>query len=200
MKEFWNERFAQNGFVYGKEPNTFLKSELKKIKEHGKALFPLEGEGRNACFAAEHGWEVDAFDFSEAGRMKAEELCQTKGVSISYNVAKIEDFHFTAGKYDLIALIYAHVNPELRNYLHKKATESLKTGGRIVLEAFHPKQLKDNFKSGGPKSFEMLYTSEMIRNDFKNLSHIYTEELEIELAEGEFHVGKGFVTRFTGVK
>lgn len=200
MKEFWNERFAKEEFIYGTEPNLFFKSELNKIKETGKALFPLEGEGRNACYAAKKGWQVKAFDFSEAGKNKALKLCQSLETSISYDICKAEIFEFKENTYDLLVLIYAHLSPPLRKQFHQNVVKSLKPGGKLILEAFHPKQLEDKYTSGGPKSLEMLYSLEMLKNDFKNLSKTHEEELEIELKEGQFHLGKAFVTRFTGVK
>jgi SAM-dependent methyltransferase len=200
MKEFWNERFGREEFIYGKEPNSFFKTEMEKLDKKGKALFPMEGEGRNACFAAERGWEVDAFDFSEAGKKKAEELSQLKRVSISYKINKVEDYHFIEGKYDLIVLIYAHLNPELRKYLHTSVIKSLKPGGKLILESFHPKQLKENYTSGGPKSLDMLYDCKTMEHDFKELSKVTCEEIEIDLKEGQFHLGKAYVTRCIGVK
>lgn len=200
MKEFWNKRFENDEFIYGTEPNSFFKSEFNKLDKKGRALFPLEGEGRNACYAAKHGWEVEAFDFSVAGKDKALILCKSHRVSMKYWICKAEDFYFEENKYDLIVLIYAHLNPELRKVFHQNVVNALKTGGKIILEAFHPNQLKDGFTSGGPKRLEMLYSLQMLKNDFKNLSKINVEELEINLSEGQYHQGKGFVTRFTGVK
>lgn len=200
MKRFWNERYSMEEFVYGTEPNSFLRSELENIDEKGNVLLPLEGEGRNACYLAENGWNVDAFDFSEAGKEKALKLCRSKQVSITYDLSKIEDYKFEDGKYDLVVLIYAHVNPEMRIKLHKNVMRSLKSGGKIILEAFHPKQLENHYQSGGPKDKELLYDLDSIKADFEDLSEIHGEELEIDLTEGKFHRGKGFVTRLTGVK
>ena len=70
MKSFWNERYKEKDFVYGKKPNEYLAEKLREL-EPGKVLFPAEGEGRNAVFAAEQGWEVSAFDNSFKGRKKA---------------------------------------------------------------------------------------------------------------------------------
>ncbi|MGQ9644743.1 MAG: SAM-dependent methyltransferase, partial [Ignavibacterium sp.] len=50
-KQYWNERFSSEDYIYGTEPNTFLKEQLENLKP-GKALFLGEGEGRNAVYAA----------------------------------------------------------------------------------------------------------------------------------------------------
>ena len=69
MKEFWNERYAAENYVYGTLPNTFFKYELSRLRP-GKILLPAEGEGRNAVYAAEQGWDVYAFDYSHEAKRK----------------------------------------------------------------------------------------------------------------------------------
>ncbi|SHE34796.1 Tellurite resistance protein TehB [Psychroflexus salarius] len=199
MKEFWDERFKQNEYVYGESPNAFLKSQLTKLPE-GKILFPLEGEGRNACYAATLGFKVDAFDFSEAGKKKALELADKKSVVLNYSISKSEDYDFGIEIYDYIVLIFAHLNPAIRPEIHQKIVKALKPNGRVIIEGFHPKQLENNYPSGGPKSLEMLYTAELLKNDFSDLNVLLTEEVETELNEGNYHKGKAFVTRFIGQK
>ena len=60
MKTSWDSRYEAEHFVYGKEPNRFLASELE-MRTPGKILLPGEGEGKNAVYAATKGWEVDVF-------------------------------------------------------------------------------------------------------------------------------------------
>jgi 2-polyprenyl-3-methyl-5-hydroxy-6-metoxy-1,4-benzoquinol methylase len=200
MKEFWNDRFEKKEFIYGEEPNAFLKSQLDSINSRGKALFPMEGEGRNACYTSNIGWEVEAFDFSEAGKRKAEQLCEKKQLSINYSISSAQDFDYKPNTYDLVVLIYAHLPPEWRHQFHQNIFKTLKPGGRLILEAFHPKQLIHHYTSGGPRNQNMLYTLQMLEEDFQNMTKIQGEELEIQLNEGKHHEGKGFITRLTGVK
>jgi hypothetical protein len=56
-KNMWNERYMDNEFVYGKEPNVFFKEWIQKF-EPGSILMPADGEGRNGIFAAQLGWNV----------------------------------------------------------------------------------------------------------------------------------------------
>lgn len=66
----WNDRYSKNGFAFGEAPNDYLKEQLEKL-DTGTILFPAEGEGRNAVFAAKLGWTVSAFDISVEGKNKA---------------------------------------------------------------------------------------------------------------------------------
>lgn len=73
----------------------------------GKILFPSEGEGRNATFAAINGWKVFARDFSISGREKALALANKNGVSFEYRDCDILAYQAKAESFDIIALIFA---------------------------------------------------------------------------------------------
>ena len=57
----WDERYGQEGFAYGTEPNDFLVEVADRIPA-GPVLCLAEGEGRNAVFVAARGHEVLAVD------------------------------------------------------------------------------------------------------------------------------------------
>jgi len=193
MNNFWNERYKQKDYVYGESPNAFLTEQLKGMPA-GKIILPCDGEGRNAVFAASNGWQVEAFDTSEVGKEKALELAAKKGVTINYQIADARTVIFPLGEYDVVAFIYAHFPPEIRKEIHQRTIKWLKSGGKIILEAFNPKQLNNN--SGGPKNEAMLYTKKILEDDFKTLKIELLETAETKLREGKFHEGKADVIRF----
>jgi len=78
MIDFWNARYAAAEYAYGTEPNAFFKAQLDQLTP-GRLLLPAEGEGRNAVYAAKKGWEVVAFDQSDAGQKKALKLAKETG-------------------------------------------------------------------------------------------------------------------------
>lgn len=198
MKEFWNERYQLEEYIYGIQPNEFVKQFIDQQSESGKALFTAEGEGRNAVYAASKGWEVKAFDFSEAAKAKALGLADQFNVSLDYEVCGIETFDFPIDSYDLIVICYNHFPPSLRTYLHKKAIQSLRPEGKLILEVFSKKQLGNT--SGGPKNPDLLYDEALLKNDFAQLNIQYLEELQVELAEGRFHKGLAEVVRMVAEK
>ena len=197
MNSFWNERYAIEEYVYGTEPNQFYKDELEKIIP-GKILFPAEGEGRNAVYAATKDWDVTAFDSSSEGKKKAKKLAHKKGVKIQYLINNYDNIQFEPESFDCIVLIYAHIHPLKRNEYHKKLISFLKPGGKLILEGFSKKQINNN--TGGPRDINMLFSEEELRNDFENLSHLSIEETDITLKEGRFHNGESTVIRLLGVK
>ena len=198
----WDDRYSSEEFAYGEEPNNFLKEQLKKLSP-STILFPAEGEGINAIFAAKLGWKVAAFDISEEGRNKALRLAENNNVSIDYQVGELETLDFEENQFDAIALIYAHFPAMIKSEIHKQLDKLLKKDGIIIFEAFSKKHLEyvtKNEKVGGPKDIESLFSVEEIKADFPNYEIIKLEEKEIELNEGLYHNGTGSVIRFIGRK
>lgn len=198
----WNERYSMEAFAYGEQPNNFLKEQLSGLAV-GKILFPAEGEGRNAVFAATLGWQVSAFDISIEGKNKALKLAEMNQVRIDYQVEELQNLAYQPEQFDAIALIYAHFPADIKSVYHKTLDKYLRKGGIIIFEAFSKKHLEyiaKNEKVGGPKEEAMLFSKEEIKADFDNYEIIILEETEIELNEGLFHNGLGSVIRFVGKK
>ena len=196
----WNDRYSADEFAYGEQPNNYLKEQLMQL-DTGTILFPAEGEGRNAVFAAKLDWKVSAFDISIEGKNKALQLAENNNVSIDYQVGELQELDYKAEQFDAIALIYAHFPSAIKSTYHKILSNYLRKGGLLIFEAFSKKHLdylaKDE-KVGGPKEIDMLFSIEEIRTDFENYEILVLEEKEIELNEGLFHNGLGSVIRFVG--
>lgn len=202
MEAFWNERYRHETFAFGEEPNEYFKAQITKFQP-GCLLFPAEGEGRNAVYAAKLGWKVAAFDISEEGKKKAEHLAQKNNVSLDYQVGDLSQIHYKPQQFDAIALIYAHFPSNLKSSYHQHFANFLKQDGILILEAFSKNHLKynaQNEKVGGPKDPNLLYAIDEIITDFKDFEILELLETEVELNEGLYHIGLGSVIRFVGKK
>lgn len=199
----WNSRYAVEDYAYGIAPNNFLKAVIDEYKLKGKILFPAEGEGRNAVYAAKKGMHVTAFDISIEGKKKAEKLAEKENVDILYEVGDFFDLELINEKYDSAALIFAHFPPPILSTYHRKIADLINPGGMLILEGFSKGNLElldVNPKIGGPKKLEMLFSKDSIQNDFPGFETIRLEEVEVELNEGAFHNGIGKVIRYIGRK
>lgn len=202
ITDIWNERYSSKEYVYGKQPNTYLKEQLETLSV-GSILFVGEGEGRNAVYAASKGWKVSAYDISSEGKKKAMLLASQHNVHIDYHVGELQDLNYEKNQFDVIAFIYTHFSTETRSIIHKEVSSYLRLGGTVILEAFSKKQIKhqiEGHSGGGPKDIDMLYSLEDIRGDFENFKIIELSEIEVCLKEGDFHNGISSVIRFTGQK
>lgn len=197
MRAFWDERYAADEFAYGIHPNRFFQSSVESLSP-GRALFPAEGEGRNAVYAASLGWECHAFDFSSSAKEKAEAFAKKTGLLIDYRCCSFEEYQGDAAGYDLVVLVFAHMPPVLRPLLHQRVIEWLKPGGTLILEGFTPEQL--GYTSGGPKDEAMLFTEAMLRDDFAGLEIRTIEKTITVLDEGPFHQGEASVIRMIAAK
>jgi SAM-dependent methyltransferase len=201
-KKRWDDRYQDKAYAYGVEPNDFFKNQIRQLQE-GHILFGAEGEGRNAVYAAQLGWNVEAFDISTEGQKKALHLANENNVSINYHVGYLPELDIPENQFDAIALIYAHFPPPVRSKYHQILNQKLKSGGTIIFEAFSKKHLdyrERNPKVGGPANIEGLFSLEDIKRDFPDYDIELLEETEVELNEGLYHNGTGSVIRFVGRK
>ncbi|AVV50005.1 class I SAM-dependent methyltransferase [Leptospira santarosai] len=198
----WNERYSKPEFAFGEQPNDYLKEQLEKLSP-GSILFPAEGEGRNAVFAAKLGWAASAFDISVEGKKKALRLAEINKVTIDYQVGELHSLNYKENQFDAIALIYAHFPADIKSFYHKTLDKFLRRNGIVLFEAFGKKHidyvLKDE-RIGGPRDIASLFSMDELKEDFANYEIIELAEKEIELSEGLYHNGKGSVIRFVGRK
>lgn len=192
MQDFWNERFQNPEFVYGTEPNEFFKQQLDRLKP-GSLILPADGEGRNAVYAASQSWDVTAVDYSKEAREKALRMANQKEVDISYHLSDLATFNFGTALYDAAAFIYVHLPRSIIKTVFKNVVESLKPGATIIVEVYSVNQLGRN--SGGPQDERVLYTEKRLREILSGTKIFTLDEREIELHEGDSHVGKAMVLR-----
>ncbi|HLV52362.1 MAG TPA: class I SAM-dependent methyltransferase [Flavobacterium sp.] len=202
MRDFWNKRYDETTFAYGENPNAYFADKIPSISA-SKILFPCEGEGRNAVYAAQLGCEVHAFDLSESAKKKAEILVKKYKVNIDYVVSELKTIDYPAESFDALVLIFAHFSAEKRKEYHQKLIGLLKKDGILILEGFskkHQKYQSENPQAGGPQNPEMLYDLEDLKTDFTGFDFVEAYETDTELKEGLYHVGKASVVRIMAIK
>ncbi|MEW5850604.1 MAG: class I SAM-dependent methyltransferase [Myxococcota bacterium] len=194
---FWDARYGEPGFAYGDAPNDFLASVVDRLTP-GPALCLAEGEGRNAVFLAERGFEVTAVDQSRVGLRKAEALAAQRGVKLRTVVADLAHYVPAAQAYHAVVLIWCHLPPSLRRTVHAAAVAALRPGGAVVLEAYSPAQLA--LGTGGPRSAELMFTLAELREDFAGIELAVAEEKQRHVHEGRYHDGPSAVVQVLGFR
>jgi len=197
MKTMWNERYQQDIYQYGINPNDFMAEQIQQLPA-GRILFPGAGEGRDAVFSAKLGWEVHAFDLSEQGQAKALKLASQEKTRIHFKVADASLVKFPLASFDVIALTYFHLPIEIRLPFYANCVSWLKPGGKILIEGFSKKQL--GLSSGGPKNSDWLFSAKELEIEFPSLTILLNEEKQRVLEEGPLHQGLAEVVQFIAQK
>lgn len=213
MKEFWNERYRNDEFAYGKAPNEALREFLTEdqspvstflhaVETQKPTIICLaEGEGRNAVFAATQGYHILALDYSEEGRRKTLELAQEMGVAdqVEYHVMDltspeslewIRSLKDNDKQYVGAVFCFTHLPSNTCSSLYQACANILEPDGWFFLEGFGKEQL--HYQSGGPKNESLLFDEKSIKHALSPLFEDVKVSSEIKLLdEGPFHQGKG---------
>ena len=195
----WQQRFAAPGYLFGTEPNMFLKAHAHLLRKGQKALAIADGEGRNGVFLAEQGLDVLSVDFSPLAQEKARKLAQERGVALRIEQADIINWDWPEATFDVAAAIFFQFAlPPERDKIFAGIKKTLKPGGLLLLEGYGPKQLE--YKTGGPSDLARLYTPELLRQAFVDFSSIEVREYDAELREGTRHSGMSALVDLVGRK
>lgn len=186
--ETWNKRFRTDDYIFGTEPNAWLREQAPVWQPGQRVLCVADGEGRNSVWLAKQGLRVDAYDIAEVGVAKARQLAAAQGVNVNYTVADCDSFHYERGAYDGVAAIFVQfADPALRERLFANIQRCLKPGGTLILQGYTPKQLE--YKTGGPPQVSHLYTEVLLREAFADFELLTLRAYEAELKEGDRHSG-----------
>ncbi len=191
----WDQNFAGPEFRYGIEPNAFLSEQAWRLSAPSRVLVPGDGEGRNGVWLARQGHQVLSVDMSSVGLNKAQRLAQSHGVSLQTQVADLADWQPEPRAFDALVLTYVHLPAGIRQSVHRRLMQGLRPGGWLIVEGFHTAQLQ--FESGGPKDVSMLFTLDMLKEDFQGMTvEALAWDGVVTLNEGPGHQGPGHVVRY----
>lgn len=168
-KEKWDHKYETPEYITNKEPAKLLKIHSDMLNGKGSALDIASGEGRNAVFAAEKGYETLAVDISTNGLEKAHALADEKGVTIETCVVDLDNWKIKQNAFDLILcfnFLDRQIFPAIKN--------ALKSGGLIFYETFTIDYLKhSSFKR------EWVLEHNELLDAFSELRILYYREVDI---------------------
>jgi SAM-dependent methyltransferase len=194
----WNQRFAAEHFVFGEEPNAYLKSQAAHLVP-GTALAVADGEGRNGVWLAQQGLQVDAFDFSDNAVRKARALAQSRQVVVNFVCSDWPSFVWQPAHYDnVVGIFFQFATPEERSQLFARMLACLKPGGTLIIQGYTPRQL--DFNTGGPGKLAHLYDEALMLDAFGELDILDLRTYEAEIAEGTGHQGMSGLLGLTARK
>ena len=151
LRENYNITYGKNeDGVYNPAPNAFLVEVARDLKP-GRALDVGMGQGRNAIYLAQQGWNVTGVDISDEGIRQAKEQARKLRVPLDTVLSPIESYDFGREQWDLILFCYLDPRP-----FAGKILAALKPGGAVVVEGFHKRTRKTRLTTGWFEDNELL--------------------------------------------
>ncbi|MGD0256037.1 MAG: class I SAM-dependent methyltransferase [Acidimicrobiales bacterium] len=165
-RQQWDERYMTDELIWRAEPNRFLVEEVARMKP-GRALDLACGEGRNALWLAERGWQVTGVDFSPVGLAKARRLAVVRRVDVSWLRADVLEWNPPQTAFDLVIVMYLQLPADARRRVLSRAARALTPGGTLLVVGHDSTNLTEG--TGGPQDPAVLFSPEDVANDLPGL-------------------------------
>lgn len=174
-RDAWDARYESVELLWSAEPNQFLVAEVADLLP-GRALDLACGEGRNAIWLAEQGWEVTAIDFSPVALDKARRLAEARGVLVTWRLADVVTDRLEPAAFDLVAVFYLQISSASRRTAFATAARAVAPGGTLLVVGHDTTNLIDGW--GGPRDAAVLYSTEDVVADIGDLEIVKAERVE----------------------
>jgi len=165
----WDERYAEAELVWSAAPNQFVESELADLPP-GRGLDLACGEGRNARWLADRGWQMTAIDFSPVAIDKARQVSDP----VEWQVGDALTAPLPEAL-DLVVIAYLQVPADERRTAVRRSFEALAPGGTLLVVAHDSTNISEG--SGGPQDPSVLFTAEDV------LADLAGHDVEVQRAE-----------------
>jgi SAM-dependent methyltransferase len=199
MSNPWNQRFSRSSaYLYGEKPNEWIATALPSLAQGARVLALADGEGRNAVWLAEQGYQVLNCDYSQVGLDKTKILAQQRSVSVETACVDLTSCALPVETFDAVVASFFHLPTAVQDSVWQNVIQSLKPNGFLVVQVFSIDQLPLN--SGGPKDHDLLYRLEDWQQRLQSMTIEVLEAVETLLDEGELHQGVANVINIKSVK
>lgn len=191
----WEQRYRLTGdeLLFGATPNHFLCRESGNFPAGGKLLAVSEGEGRNALWLAQQGFQVCANDISPTAINRARAQALAAGLTIDFY---LEDWlrddwppaHWRHAFDGAAAVFIQFANRRQQATQFAHLHNVLRPGGVLLLQGFALEQLQ--YQSGGPPFPEYLYDEQRLHELLHGWHIEKMEHYEHDISEGPAHTGR----------
>jgi thioredoxin reductase/SAM-dependent methyltransferase len=131
---YWDGRYAAGERMWSGEPNDVLVREIAGLSP-GRALELGCGEGADAVWLADRGWQVTAVDVSEVALRRAAAHAEEAGVADRIDWQRHDlAVSFPAGTFDLVSAHFLHSPGDLpREEILRTAAGAVAPGGVLLI-------------------------------------------------------------------
>jgi len=166
--EFWEDFYTASDAVWSGNPNPQLVANVGDLSP-GTALDVGSGEGADAIWLAERGWQVTGLDISTVALDRAARRAALSGNQIADRItwrpADLLTWDPTAspsvvGVYDLVSAQFMHLPRPVLQSLHRRLAATVAPGGTLLIVGHHPMDVATS--TGRPAAPDMFYTAEEV--------------------------------------
>lgn len=133
-QQHWENRYAEKDQIWSGRVNAHLPTVTAELAP-GRALDLGCGEGGDAVWLAEHGWQVVAVDIATNALQRARAAAVARGVDgrIEFEQHDLSD-SFPDGDFDLVSAQFLHSAARLeREAVLRKAVAAVAPGGTLLI-------------------------------------------------------------------
>ncbi|MFW7381363.1 MAG: class I SAM-dependent methyltransferase [Oligoflexus sp.] len=170
-KVYWDSLYQEKPYQKGKAPSPFLVQMLNRL-EKGKVLDIAMGEGRNAVYLAQKGFQVRGFDISGIAIQHAQKLAKETGVEVEAKQADMDLYLMGLMEYD--SIIMTEFRPSVPRY-YSSIISALKQGGTLLVESYGIPEMDEAISKD--ESYRNIYfaANELLRH-LGNLRILFYQE------------------------
>jgi SAM-dependent methyltransferase len=162
---YWDAKFDTDDYIYTTIVNRFVKEYCEPLiakQPKGKMIDLAGGEGRNAVWFSEQGWQSENIDWSKTALSKSLKLAEERGVAALHfaHIADATGFESVLTPVDIGVVAYLQVPHEDLADALDTLVENVRKGGHI-LGVWHAREnLADGY--GGPRDVAVLPSVESL--------------------------------------
>jgi SAM-dependent methyltransferase len=176
-RAFWDDWYRQKDRMWSGHPNPHLVTDAAGLVP-GRALDIGAGEGADAIWLAEQGWEVTAVDIAalalDRGRAEAERRGPDVAGRIRWQAADITEWSPAPAAHDLVTLQFVHLTSPERAVGFPGCIAAVAPGGTLLIVGHHPSDLETDI--GRWPDLDRFFTAEHLAADLGDGWEVVTAE------------------------
>lgn len=171
----WDQRYAGTDLVWSASPNQWVEQVAAGLAP-GRVLDLAGGEGRNALWLADRGWQATVVDFSRVALDRASSLAAQRfgdedGRLITVH-ADLLSYLPEPEAFDLVLVVYLQLVAGERRTVLQRAATAVAPGGRLLVVAHDSTNLTAGV--GGPQDASVLFTAADVEADIAGTGLVIT--------------------------
>lgn len=178
-REYWEERYAASGLAWSGNPNPVLVTEVTPLPP-GRALDIGSGEGADAIWLAQHGWQVTGVDIATSAltkaKARAEALDPIAAGRIDWQQHDLTEWSPPSQFYNLVSAQFMHLPEPTRTTLFRSLAAAVAPRGTLIIVGHDASDV-------GPDSPHKGHLAELMFSVEDVLAAIAPEGLRIDVAE-----------------